>query len=46
MIPASGVVVRNIVHFADGRLVVTESGENIVALVTMKGYDKIAMNSK
>jgi hypothetical protein len=33
-------------HFPDGRLVLTESGENVVALVTVKGGDKVAMNDK
>jgi hypothetical protein len=33
-------------HFADGKLVLTESGENVVALVTVKGGDKIAMGTK
>jgi virginiamycin B lyase len=41
-IPAGGGVIRNMMHFADGRLVLTESGENAVALVTVKG-DKLAM---
>ena len=36
---------RNMMHFADGKLVLTESGENAVALVTVKG-DKVAMNAK
>jgi virginiamycin B lyase len=44
-IPAGGGVVRNMMHFADGKLVLTESGENAVALVTVKG-DKVAMNAK
>ena len=35
-IPAGGGVVRNMMHFADGKLVLTESGENVVALVTVK----------
>ncbi len=39
-IPAGGGVVRNIVHFADGKLALTESGENIVALVTLKNAAK------
>lgn len=39
-IPAGGGVVRNIVHFADGKLALTESGENIVALVTLKNTAK------
>ena len=46
MIPAGGGVVRNMMHFADGKLVLTESGENVVALVTVKGGDKIAMGTK
>jgi virginiamycin B lyase len=47
VIPAGGGVVRNMMHFADGKLVLTESGENVVALVTVKKGDKIAMgNSK
>jgi hypothetical protein len=33
-------------HFADGKLVITESGENVVGLVTVKGGDKIAMGTK
>jgi hypothetical protein len=33
-------------HFADGKLVLTESGENAVALVTVKGGDKLAMGTK
>ena len=45
-IPAGGGVVRNMMHFADGKLVLTESGENVVALVTVKGGDKIAMGAK
>jgi virginiamycin B lyase len=44
-IPSGGGVVRNMMHFADGKLVLTESGENVVALVTVKG-DKIAMGTK
>ncbi len=46
MIPAGGGVVRNMMHFADGKLVLTESGENVVGLVTVKGGDKIAMQTK
>ncbi len=46
MIPAGGGVVRNMMHFADGKLVLTESGENVVALVTVKGGDKMAMGTK
>jgi virginiamycin B lyase len=45
-IPAGGGVVRNMMHFADGKLVLTESGENVVALVTVKGGDKVAMSAK
>jgi virginiamycin B lyase len=45
-IPAGGGVVRNMMHFPDGKLVLTESGENVVALVTVKGGDKIAMGAK
>jgi len=45
MIPAGGGVVRNMMHFADGKLVLTESGENVVALVTVKGGDKIAQST-
>jgi hypothetical protein len=33
-------------HFADGKLVLTESGENVVALVTVKNSNKIAMDAK
>jgi hypothetical protein len=33
-------------HFANGNLVITESGENVVGLVTVKGGDKMAMNAK
>jgi virginiamycin B lyase len=44
-IPAGGGVIRNMMHFADGRLVLTESGENAVALVTVKG-DKMAMGTR
>jgi len=46
LIPAGGGVVRNMMHFSDGRLVLTESGENAVALVTVTGSDKIAMETK
>ncbi len=42
VIPAGGGVVRNMMHTADGKLVLTESGENVVALVTVKGGDKMA----
>jgi virginiamycin B lyase len=45
-IPGGGGVVRNMMHFADGKLVITESGENVVGLVTVKGGDKIAMGTK
>jgi virginiamycin B lyase len=45
-IPAGGGVIRNMMHFADGRLVITESGENVVGLVTVKNGDKIAMGTK
>ena len=40
VIPAGGGVVRNMMHFADGKLALTESGENVVALVTVKN-DKV-----
>jgi virginiamycin B lyase len=43
VIPAGGGVVRNMMHTTDGKLVLTESGENVVALVTVKNGDKIAM---
>jgi virginiamycin B lyase len=46
MIPAGGGVVRNMMHFADGKLVLTESGENVVALVTVKNGDKAAITAK
>jgi virginiamycin B lyase len=45
-IPSGGGVVRNMMHFADGKLVLTESGENVVALVTVKNGNKMAMGSK
>jgi virginiamycin B lyase len=45
VIPAGGGVVRNMMHFADGKLVLTESGKNIVALVTVRDSDKIAQTS-
>jgi virginiamycin B lyase len=45
MIPAGGGVIRNMMHFADGRLVITESGENVVGLVTVKNGDKMAMGT-
>jgi virginiamycin B lyase len=40
IIPAGGGVVRNMMHTSDGKLVMTESGENVVALVTVKNDDK------
>ncbi|MGH9681072.1 MAG: virginiamycin B lyase family protein, partial [Candidatus Acidiferrales bacterium] len=46
IIPGGGGVVRNMTHFADGKLALTESGENEVALVTVKNRDKIAMGGK
>jgi virginiamycin B lyase len=46
MIPMIGSVVRHMMHFTDGRIVLTESGESAVALVTVRSGDKIAMNSK
>ena len=45
VIPAGGGVVRNMVHTTDGKLVLTESGENVVALVTVKNNDKMAMDN-
>jgi virginiamycin B lyase len=36
VIPAGGGVVRNIMHTKDGNLVLAESGENVVTLVTVK----------
>ena len=43
VIPAGGgVVVRNMVHTADGKLVLAESSENVVALVTVKNTNKKA----
>jgi virginiamycin B lyase len=45
-IPGGGGVVRNMMHTADGNLVLTESGENMVALVTVKKNDKVAMEGK
>jgi virginiamycin B lyase len=45
-IPAGGGVVRNMMHFADGKLVLTESGENVVALVTVKNSGSAAMGAK
>jgi virginiamycin B lyase len=41
-IPAGGGVIRNMMHFANGNLALTESGENVVALVTVKNVNKIA----
>jgi virginiamycin B lyase len=35
VIPAGGGVVRNMTHTSDGKLVLTESGENVVALATV-----------
>jgi streptogramin lyase len=46
VIPAGGGVVRNMMHTTDGKLVLTESGENVVALVTIKNSDKMAMGFK
>jgi virginiamycin B lyase len=46
IIPAGGGVVRNMMHFPDGKLVLTESGENVVALVTVTGGDKMALGTK
>jgi virginiamycin B lyase len=45
VIPAGGGVVRNMMHTTDGKLVLTESGENVVALVTVKNSDKVAMDN-
>jgi virginiamycin B lyase len=45
-IPAGGGVVRNMTHFADGKLAITESGENVVALVTVKNGDKTGAAAK
>jgi virginiamycin B lyase len=45
-IPSGGGVVRNMAHFADGKLALTESGENVVALVTVKNVDKIAQSTE
>jgi len=42
IIPAGGGVVRNMMHFANGNLALTESGENMVALVTIKKGTKVA----
>ena len=41
-IPAGGGVVRNMMHFANGDLALTESGENVVALVKVKNGTKVA----
>ncbi len=41
-IPAGGGVIRNMMHFANGNLAITESGENVVALVTVKNGNKMA----
>ncbi|HVA93468.1 MAG TPA: cytochrome C [Candidatus Dormibacteraeota bacterium] len=46
IIPAGGGVVRNMMHFADGKLALTESGKNIVALVTVKNSANMAMGTK
>jgi len=45
VIPAGGGVVRNMMHTTDGKLVLTESGENVVALVTVKNTEKVAMDN-
>jgi virginiamycin B lyase len=45
-IPAGGGVVRNMMHTDDGKLVLTESGENVVALVTVKNGNKVEMDAK
>ena len=45
-IPAGGGVVRNMMHTTDGKLVLTESGVNMVALVTVKTNGKVAMDAK
>ena len=45
VIPSGGGVVRNMMHTADGKLVLTESGENKVALVTVTDGKKMAMTS-
>jgi virginiamycin B lyase len=42
-IPSGGGVVRNMMHTADGKIVLTESGVNKVALVTVKEGKKMAM---
>ncbi len=46
VIPAGGGVVRNMAHFADGKLALTESGKNIVALATVKNDENMAMGKK
>ncbi len=46
IIPAGGGVVRNMMHFADGKLAMTESGENVVALVTIKNPTGSAKSEK
>jgi virginiamycin B lyase len=45
IIPAGGGVVRNMMHFADGKLALAESAENVVALVTVKNGKKLAMGT-
>ena len=42
-IPSGGGVIRNMMHTADGKLVLPESGVNKVALVTVKESKKMAM---
>ena len=42
-IPSGGGVVRNMMHTADGKLILPESGVNKVALVTIKEGKKVAM---
>jgi virginiamycin B lyase len=42
-IPSGGGVVRNMMHTADGKLILTESGVNKVALVTVTEGKKVAM---
>jgi len=46
VIPAGGGVVRNMMHTTDGKLALAESGENVVALVTVKNSGKVAMGAK
>jgi virginiamycin B lyase len=41
-IPAGGGVIRNMMHFANGNLAITESGENVVGLVTVKNGSRMA----